>query len=470
MGDRWTAGKAVLLLLLASTLLRLALAWGPLGFLVGDDVEVLATAFRRAAGLEYEPWRLRSLLLPEVLVAPWVWAGRALGVEAPDQLVRLALAPFVLLGSLSLFLLYRLTRAWTGEEGPALLAAGLYAGHPLFLAYTTSALPRVAAVAAILGAALLLSGPLARPGPDLGRGALAGTLVSLAFACRYSEVVFLLPLAVLIWLRAPDRPSLWRRGAALAVGFLLTSVLAVGVYDLATWGEPFASLGEFARFTLVEKQASARVAEQPFLWYLRRLPRWLPLPLLALMALARGRGSRPAWAFLALPLLVLSFIHHKDLRYLQGALPFACLLAGAGAARPWAAGRRRVSAALIALALALGLATGVRMVQRKSLAAVAAAREMAREPGVGSVVLSQAWAWGDRLFLGNRVDLRRISTPPTAAELAATLPGADLLGLYLDDLAADPALAETAARHGFVQRAVYERGRSRAVVVFGRAG
>ena len=92
-----------------------------------------------------------------------------------------------------------------------------------------------------------------------------------------------MPLAVLGWLMATRPSSRWLRLGSLTVGFGLGAAVAIGLFDLVTWDRPFASLVEFTRYTLVERQASAEVAEQPLLWYLRRLPRWLPLSLLPLL-------------------------------------------------------------------------------------------------------------------------------------------------------------------------------------------
>ena len=71
-----------------------------------------------------------------------------------------------------------------------------------------------------------------------------------------------MPLALLAWLSADPASHRWRRLVGLAAGFLVTTALAVGVFDLLTWGRPFGSLVEFARYTLVERQASAEVIAQ----------------------------------------------------------------------------------------------------------------------------------------------------------------------------------------------------------------
>src|SRR2546428_6678663 len=53
-------------------LIQLFLAHRFFGFLTGDDVEVLEEAFRRAIGFPFSPWDIRSLSVPDFVVAPAV--------------------------------------------------------------------------------------------------------------------------------------------------------------------------------------------------------------------------------------------------------------------------------------------------------------------------------------------------------------------------------------------------------------
>ena len=428
----------------ASTALRLAFAWHFFGFLGGDDAEIIQEAFRVARGLDYAPWNVRNLLLPDLLVAPIVCLGLLLGIRDAGHLSFVATFPFVALASVNVVLVYRLARVWLGEISTARAAAAIYAFHWLPLAYGSTVYPRTAATTCVLLAATWLSETRC----DLVRGLAAGAAVAIAFAERYSEAIFLLPLLVVcLSARGPKGPLL--RSLGLVGGFTLGAGVTVGLYDLLTWGRPFASLVEFARLTLVERSFSSRVPVQSPVFYLARILFWLTPTLFPALAFAwRERRVRWAWAFLAIPLVMLSLIAHKELRYLQGAIPFLALLGGAGfvrLAQRWG----RVPAAVL-FVLTIGVeAHGADVLTGKSMAAVASARLLAADPSVRVVALSQSWAYGGQLYLGNRVEVRDVPTPPDPRTLISALAGADRVGLYLADILADPALVAVLGEHGF---------------------
>jgi hypothetical protein len=476
----WRRAAAVLAIVLGlATLARLFVA-SAVGFLTGDDVEVLEAAFAAATGLDYHAWEIRNLLFPRLLVAPVLSLAGALGVHDPFWLVRIAALPFVALTTLNGWLVYRLAARLT-DLRTAVLAAGIFSFHWLPLAYGGTVYPRTASTTCILLAALLLAGrpagvagqpsgeggrpagvdgrpvgadgrrsPAGGGGGALARGAGAGALVALAFADRYSEAVFLAPLAVFVL--CGDRSRRARLGglAGLGIGFVAGASATVGLSDLCFWGRPFSSLEAFARYTLVERRASSESVHQPPLWYLTRFYVWLPPPLLPFLLPAR-RHARLAlpWLGAGLPLLLLSLIHHKQLRYLQGVVPFLAILVAAGAIAAWDAGWRRWTVALLAASLLLSLNTARSLLARRSIAAVEAARVLRADPNLETVALSQAWAYGDRLFFANGVGVMGLSTPPTEPEIRAALPAADALGLYRADLERSPGVRRLVERAGW---------------------
>jgi GPI mannosyltransferase 3 len=457
-----TVGRLLLALLISTTLARLTLAWLCPGFVGGDDVEMLEAAFRSARGLDFAPWEIRNLLVPVVLVAPALRVAGLLGAHDPASLVLVGRLPFVALASLNVLLLFLLARRLRLAENQSLAAAGLYALHWLPLGYGATTYPRTVAVACLLGAALLVCEEHVRPWRLLG----AGSLVAVAFACRYSEVIYLLPVALLAATANPRRPL--RPALLVVLGFGAGALVTVGIVDWLTWGQPFCSLASFARYTLAEGASSSRLVSQPPWWYLQRLPFWLPLTLLPGLALTmRRRQWWPLWAWVLLPLLALSAIHHKELRYLQGVLPPLMLLAVAGLSSLRRLVRPAVVVTLSVASILWGV-LGLRFLTRTTGAAVEAAQHMVAAGTGETIVLSQAWAYGHRLLFGNGVGVRDVATPPSVGELAMAIPGAGWVALYSSDLRANQALATLLRESGFEETGRFTWVRSRAVVVWRR--
>jgi hypothetical protein len=426
--------RAVLLAVL-STALRVWLAHHAYGFQTGDDVEVLQEAFRAAFGLDYAPWNIRNLLLSEVLIAPCLRAASLLGVTDPFTLAAVARYPFVLFAGVNVVLVFLLGRTWFSERA-GLLAAALYSIHWLPLVFGSSLYARIPGTTFLLLAALALT---------RRRILVAGLLASLAFAMRYSEIIFLVPLLIL-----GGRQAVAPLLASFAAGVLLFT----GVYDWLSWGRPFASLIEFARYTVVARASSSVIRDQPPWWYLAALPQWLAPPLLPLL----WREWKRALAWIAVPLLALSLIHHKELRYLQAIIPFAMILAAHGAMQWWDEGRRKLVIALLILALPLQLAR-IRSVEKRSMAAVDAARALQTR----HVAVSQQWAYGGKVFLRNAEEL---GSPPDRERLRAAAPRVDCVALFRSEIT--PEMRDIIANAGLTNMRAFEHGRSRMVDVFCR--
>ena len=433
------------------------------GFYTGDDVEMLDAAFRTATGLDVASWGIRNLLLPNALMAPLVWTAARLGVSGTASLIVVATLPFLFAASANILLVYALARRLARDERVATLAATLYGLHWLPLGFGSTPYPRTLAVTLILLAALMLvREPLTR------RPAVAfcaGVLAAAAATARYSELVFLAPLLALVVAR-PQRSSRYRAVAFFLAGAATGFVLTVGLVDRLTWGRWFSSFAAFAQYTLIERRASSGVVSQPLLWYFQQLLLWLPLT--ALPALWRSWSRSPArlvWLFMVLPLGVLSLIHHKQLRYLQGIIPFLAIVMAIGFVGLWDDGRRRASAVLVVLTAVWGL-SGLHFLGKKSMAAVAAARDLAADSSAHVLVLSQSWAWGGKLYLGNGREVRDIPTPPSVADVARALAGADTVGLYTRQVAAAPEIRRELAARGFTETGRYEWGGSKGVTVY----
>ena len=418
--------RRVVLLAIVSTALRLWLAHHYDGFETGDDVEIAQEAFRAALGLDYTPWNIRNLFVSQTVVAPFVKIASVF-TEDPFTLATVARYPFVLLAGVNIVLVFFLGRAWFSEQA-GMLAAALYSIHWLPLVFGSSLYPRIPGTTVLLLAALAVArAPV-----------MAGVLASMAFAMRYSEVIFVVPLAL-------------TGGIRVIAGFIGGTAVFVGLYDWLSWGRPFASLIEFARYTLVARESSSLMKEQPPWWYLASSPQWLAPALWPFL----WRKQTLIWVLL--PVIALSAVHHKELRYLQAVIPFAMVLAAHGAMEWWRAGRRKWVIALLILALPLQLAR-IRSIEKRTMAAVDAARVMRGK----TVAVSQEWAYGGRLFL-KPVE---IGIPPDANRLREAAPRVDCVAMYRSQIT--PELRQIVSEAGMTAARTFERARSRPVEVFCR--
>jgi hypothetical protein len=453
-------------MLAALTAVRLALVSRFFGFHTGDDVEILREGFRHALAWPYEPLALRNLLVSEVLVAPALSIAAALGVRSVEALVVVAAVPFVLLSILNVCLVFRIASRWLGDDRPALAAALLYGLHWIPMGYGSTVYPRTASTSCILLAVLSVWG-VPR---STWRLVVAGGSIGVAWAVRYSEVIYLLPLILIVAASEGEWKGRTRAVLLVVAGFVGTSLVTIGIHDLVTWGRPFASLWEFARYTLVEQRSSSLERTQPWYEYFYRLPRWLPVTLLPLFWYARRvRGWAAMAAFVVLPLVALSLIHHKQLRYLQGSIPFVVLTAIAGAWVLWQHGKRRAVVGLLVLSVLLGL-RGLTFLSKKSMAAVLAAREIARTTdSADGVCASQSWAYGGSLYFRGKGELEDLPSSLTAEGLARQIEGCTMVALYSRDFVGDAQIHDLLERHRFRLVGEYTSGRSRAVMVFRRA-
>ncbi|MEA2163835.1 MAG: mannosyltransferase 3 [Thermoanaerobaculia bacterium] len=500
--------KSLAVIVAAVAVVQLWLAHRYFGFMTGDDVEVLSEAFRRARGLHYQPWDVRSLFVPDTVVAPIVWLAAQLGISNTRTLIFASSLPFIALTSITIVLVYRLTLRWCSDERAAMVAVLLFALHWIPLGFGSTVYPRTLAAACVVAAALIADRwPFA-----------AGALAGIAFTDRFSEIVFVAPLLITIIKnsdlatptsdreatqaldRAPFSPTLFvgekvpkadegaalrnpedssitessgsfdrppalrvlrrlRMTAWLLAGFLISILLTAGVYDWLTWGAPFRSFLNFAHLTLVAPDFASRVKYQAPWWYFANLVRWCSPLLLPLLWYARR--SRAIW-FVIIPLIAFSAIKHKELRYLQVMIPFLMIAAAIGFASMYRR-HQRLAIALVAISV-LWNVYGIRYFARKSQPAVEAAQWLASNPNVHSVAVSQLWAYGDKLYFGDRIGQADLGTPPEGLSDPIS---ADALALYETDLDV-PSRVARIRQLGYSSVRTFRDDPARAVVVFMR--
>jgi phosphatidylinositol glycan class B len=403
--------------------------------------------------------------VPDVVVAPVVWLATRLGINNTRTLIFASSLPFIALTSITIVLAYRLTLRWCSDERAAIVAALLFAMHWIPLGFGSTVYPRTLAAACIVAAALIADRwPFA-----------AGALLGLAFADRFSEIVFVAPVLVMITKHRQEclchttprmeRAFLRRFNVAqtllsvlkVILGATVAIILTVGLYDWLTWGTPFSSFLKFAHLTLIAPDFASRVKYQAPWWYLANLVRWCSPLLLPLLWYARR--SRAIW-FVIIPLIVFSAIEHKELRYLQVMIPFLAIAAAIGFSELSGA-HRRIAIALVAASLVWDL-YGMRYFARKSQPAVEAAQWLASNPNVHSVAVSQLWAYGDKLYFGDRIGQADLGTPPDGLKGSVA---ADALALYETDLDV-PSRIDRVRQLGYTPVRTFRDDPARAVVVF----
>jgi GPI mannosyltransferase 3 len=459
------AGAALAAILAGTAAAKAALALSFRGYLTGDDLEVVQTAAKYAAGVNYSPWVLRCLFHPLVLVWPVMKLGVLPGASDPAVLDMLAAVPTLLFSTASVALVAVLARRWSWPVGTSLAAAFLYGMAWLPLAYGASPYPRPISTAMLLGAFVLATA--ASPRRALVACFAAGGLAGAAFAVRWSEGVVFLPLLAWTSWRFRD----WRRCAALAAGFAAAACLCAGLVDWLTWGKPFASLFAFVRIMWLETPDARLAPREGFGWYFYSIFRWLgPILLLLILYGVRNRRGRVTLVLGTGIVVLMSCFAHKESRYLQAAVPFLGMAAAAG----WERLRERrwhgLAAAALVVCVPYGIERAAATLGDRVASGLAAARYIrAMRPPPRVLALEQTWAYGEHLWLGNQVEIREIeyNKPFRRGAIRRDAVGADVVGVYAQHL--DPASLRELAALGFRPLVSFPRGKSFECSLFGKA-
>ena len=406
MSARW-----VLAIALITLILKIWFAASSPGFFSGDDVEVHEMTLSALLGARWPIWDLRSPVFPLGVVYPAQWLAHAAGIRDVGALVVAGRLAVAIASTASVFLVAAIgRRLWPDQPSYALLAAAIFAFAQLSIAFGSSELPRPVASVFLLAAFLLIL----RGGA--AAAIVAGIFVGIAASFRFSEMTFVVPAAIHLWIARRKIA-----GVAVVAAAAGTLALLIGLGDRAYWGGAFHSAYAAFDYTIV-RQLSSR-GYQPAWWYLTALGQWTTLPVFVL-AVAGARRFRvlALWAFL--PLLFLSLIPHKEARYAIPSLPFVCLLAAEGVRRVAQAAAEGTGRPWHAVAVVVGLALGAlhdigHYRLPRSNAEVRFARRVAGVACPDGLVVQQLWRLGGRLYLPQRplVDL-----DPAQMESATYLP------------------------------------------------
>lgn len=429
------------------------IAWLVPGFIKGDEVELLDAALRASGRSTFTPWSIRHTLLGDIIGGLWLplWGA----VSDPLHLVLLVTIPAIAGAAITMLLLGRVASNAT-DRASGRFAAVLYGLHWIPLCFATLPFPRAMTAPLVIGSALLAM----RDTP--WRNVMAGILIGLAGASRYSEWIFASSLLLLMTLRRYPFRSIIRAG----LGFVAGATILI-LYDWHSHGTPGSTLLAFVDYTFIQSASSSLVKHQPWSWYLGRMHQILPPPLWIFLWLGfRDRRARELGIpFGILPLVVLSLVHHKELRYLQAALPFLILLTVAG----FTIAMRRRHRPLYVTILVFGLvwnATQYRQITKRPAEPLAIADYVA-EREAACVALMQPWRYGNTLYFPT-AEIREITFDMTETEILERVEGCDHIVVFEERVSASTIDAFRERKLHVLRRVTMDDDHT--IIVFGLKG
>jgi glycosyl transferase family 22 (putative mannosyltransferase) len=413
--SRERALRIMFVLSIAALAIKAGTAVAHPGFFSGDDVEVQEMTLGRLLHRDWPVWNLRSPFYPMLIVYPVQAIVSAAGVSDVGSLVTAGRIAVAALSTLAIPLLYVLVRRGHGV-GEAMAAAVFLAVSRLHLAFGSTELPRPVAAVVVLAAFGALT-PAKGP-----RSAVAGLLLAIAAAMRFSEAIFAAPAMIQL---------LWDRRVKSAVVLVATFAggLAViqAVSDEIYWSEPFFSARHIVEYTLVQGQSSRGF--QPVWHYALRFTEWTNPVALAFAVIGARRNGRAA-LWVAVPILLFSLLPHKEARYLIPVNPFVAFLAGVGAwtavrhltrrstGTPSQASPRWVTAAVVVTCAAALYELGSFRLARSDAEVRLARVLQTTSRSWARFAAEQAWRMGGHLYL-EPAELIAVAAPTRTQELTS---------------------------------------------------
>jgi hypothetical protein len=308
--DVKTAHRAVAGIIFVSLIIKIANAWHYYGFFTGDDVEIHEMTFAQLFNWDWQAWNLRNAFYPMTFIYPIQAILHYAGIEDPGMLIFSGRMVVALFSCLNLWMVFVITRFRFSNVALALLACAFLAISKLHTRYGSSELPRT-----VSSFFLLLAIWWTQKHDRILPTVMAAMSLGISCGIRFSEAVFLPPFLLLV--RS-------KKGSSLSILFAILSVVSalfiIGVGDLVYWKKTFYSLLNMIDFTLL-KGLSSR-GYQPFYEYVATIPAWTNLAFVLLFAFALRSIPKDLLAFFWMPLVILSFLPHKEARYLLPVLPF----------------------------------------------------------------------------------------------------------------------------------------------------
>ncbi len=337
-------------ILAAAFLVRVIIACCFQNIVAPDEVfQALEQAHRLVYGQGVVPWEfqvgLRCWLIPLVLAVPMA-AAHFVGLDPLGGLIFIR----ILLCAASLGIVacaVKWGERFYGQDGAWI--TGLFTAFwPDLWLMAPHPLEEVLAADVLVPAVYLLGTAV-----GLRRVAWAGLLLGLAFTLRM-QLAPAIGLAGIVLCRGDARR--W----AVALGVAALPVLAAGLLDWVSWGQPFRSFWLNIYLNVVLGVAKTEFGAGPpsYFAYMMGLDWFWTLPVFLILA---WQGGRKLWLPGAMALLILlthMLIAHKEYRFIFPAIALAAPLAGLGLAalliRLRAAGRLTVPRLVLGALLLAG--------------------------------------------------------------------------------------------------------------------
>jgi hypothetical protein len=363
------------------------------GFFSGDDVEIHEMTFKTLFATDWPIWELRSSFFPMAFIYPAQRMAVALGIHTTDLLVVVGRFVVVAISTATTALLYVFARRYC-ERQVAFLATAILASSALYIEFGATELPRPVASLFVFLAYVCLTVQ-----SRVLFAVLSGILLGVATSLRFSEVVFLVPAGLQLAMGRSWKQLVW-----MILAFAVVCACIQAVADMLYWGGPFRSAVAMVDFTLIQRLSSR--GYDPWWYYVREATNWSDVCVLSLAAYATRRNvSLALWVWM--PIVALSFLPHKEPRYLIPILPELALLAALGLRaliNDISSHRLPIAAAI---STCLMLAVPLRFVDQvskfrvmRSDAEVGFARQLVPWLTSESILVEQSWRFGGQLYLG----------------------------------------------------------------------
>jgi hypothetical protein len=433
-------------LALVTFLIKATIAWSSPGFFSGDDVEIHEMSIGALLAKRWSVWELRSSFFPLTFVYPAQWLVAMMGATAPGTLVLAGRVSVALLSSAALPLTWLAARRLAPQHAAVgALAVLLLAVNKLFISFGSSELPRPVSTVFVLAAFIMSLRP------QRAAAVIAGMLLGVAIAFRFSEVVFLAPAVLLPLLSRQWARAVWTGAAAV-----FTAAAITGLADALYRDAPLASAVAAIDYTLIEGRSSR--GYEPAWEYVRIVSRWSTPLLVALAVLGSSRRAPDTW-WLWTPIIALSLLPHKESRYLIPVIPFLCIAAARGLVRvmawadtePHAVGARRWSIDLLAPLLVLSVLHDAGSWRLRRANEGVRLAEHLRQSGGQGIAAEDFWTLGGRPYLWQQEPLLNLDPQIIAAPGTLTAAVADKRWIAMHPRTATPEVQERLGALGFAR-------------------